>query len=225
MTEGEHIHGAAPAADYDHLIGNIAPGQSLLLATILDYLPDNPRCVLELGCGTGILTEMILERFPGAEVTGIDLSPDMLRIASGKHALRGVKFIEGDLRDAWPAGPYDAVVTSLCIHHVSSGERAEVVKRAHDALSPGGRFVCGDVFRGETDWEERILTANWLRGMNAAGVPDDVVRGMASARNGRLPELCPVSWFRERLRDAGFPRVMVPFTAGFVGLVVGFTEE
>jgi tRNA (cmo5U34)-methyltransferase len=225
MTEGEHIHGAAPAADYDHLIGNIAPGQSLLLATILDYLPDNPRRILELGCGTGILTEMILGRFPGAEVTGIDLSQDMLRIASGKHALRGVKFIEGDLRDAWPEGPYDAVVTSLCIHHVSPGERAEVVRRAHDALSPGGRFVCGDVFRGETDWEERILTANWLRGMKAAGVPDDVIRGMASARNGRLPELRPVSWFRERLRDAGFSRVMVPFTAGFVGLVVGFVSE
>jgi tRNA (cmo5U34)-methyltransferase len=225
MTEGERIHGAASAGDYDHLIGDIVPGQSLLLATILDYLPDNPRRILELGCGTGILTEMILDRFPGAEVTGIDLSPEMLRIASGKPALRDVKFIEGDLRDAWPAGPYDAVVTSLCIHHVSPGERAEVVRRARDALSPGGRFVCGDVFRGETNWEEQILTANWLRGMKTAGIPDDAMRGMTTARKERLPELRPVSWFREIIRDAGFSRVMVPFTAGFVGLVVGFTTE
>jgi tRNA (cmo5U34)-methyltransferase len=225
MTQGERIHGAAPAVDYDYLIGDIVPGQSLLLETILDYLPDNPRQVLELGCGTGILTEMILGRFPGAEVTGIDLSPDMLRIASGKHALRDVKFIEGDLRDAWPPGPYDAVVTSLCIHHVSPGDRAGVVRRARDVLFPGGRFVCGDVFRGETDWEERILTANWLRGMHHAGVPDEVISGMAAARKERMPELRPVSWFRERLTDAGFSRVMVPFTAGFVGLVVGFREE
>jgi tRNA (cmo5U34)-methyltransferase len=225
MTKGERIHGAAEAADYDHLIGDIVPGQSLLLATILDYLPDNPRRVLELGCGTGILTEMILDRFPGTEVAGIDLSPEMLHIASAKPALRGVKFIEGDLRDAWPPGPYDAVVTSLCIHHVSSGERAGVVRRAHDFLSPGGRFVCGDVFRGETDWEEGILTANWLRGMHHAGVSDEVISGMAAARKERMPELRPVSWFRERLTDAGFSRVMVPFTAGFVGLVVGFREE
>jgi tRNA (cmo5U34)-methyltransferase len=219
MTKGERIHGAAEAADYDHLIGDIVPGQSLLLATILDYLPDNPRRVLELGCGTGILTEMILDRFPGTEVAGIDLSPEMLHIASAKPALRGVKFIEGDLRDAWPPGPYDAVVTSLCIHHVSPEERAG------DVLSPGGRFVCGDVFRGETDWEERILSDNWLRGMKAAGVPEEAISGMAAARKERMPELRPVSWFRESLLDAGFPRVMVPFTAGFVGLVVGFREE
>jgi tRNA (cmo5U34)-methyltransferase len=225
MTKGERIHGAAEAADYDHLIGDIVPGQSLLLATILDYLPDNPRRVLELGCGTGILTEMILDRFPGTEVAGIDLSPEMLHIASAKPALRGVKFIEGDLRDAWPPGPYDAVVTSLCIHHVSPEERAGVVRRAHDVLSPGGRFVCGDVFRGETDWEERILSDNWLRGMKAAGVPEEAISGMAAARKERMPELRPVSWFRESLLDAGFPRVMVPFTAGFVGLVVGFREE
>jgi len=225
MTKSERIHGAAEAGDYDHLIGGIVPGQSLLLATILDYLPDTPRRVLELGCGTGILTEMILGQFPGAEVAGIDLSQDMLRVASAKPALRKVEFIDGDLRDAWPPGPYDAVVTSLCIHHVSPGERFEVVGRARDVLSPGGRFVCGDVFRGETDWEERILTANWLRGMHNAGIPDEVISGMAAARKERLPELRPVSWFRECLLDAGFPRVMVPFTAGFVGLVVGFGEE
>jgi tRNA (cmo5U34)-methyltransferase len=222
MQEPERIHGVTAAGNYDHLIGNIVPGQALLISSTLEYLPDNPRRVLELGCGTGILTEQILERSPCAEITGIDLSPDMLRIASEKPALRGVHFIAGDLRDAWPAGPYDAVVTSLCIHHVSAAERATVVKRAYKALSPGGRFVCGDVFRGESDWEEEIFMEHWLRGMKKAGMSDEVISGMTSARNERLPELRTVSWFRNILRETGFSQVMAPFTAGFVGLVVGF---
>ena len=222
MTEPERIHGVTAAGEYDHIIGNIVPSQSLLISTTLEYLPDNPGRVLELGCGTGILTGQILERSPGAEITGIDLSPDMLRIASEKPALRGVHFIAGDLRDAWPAGPYDTVVTSLCIHHVSADERASVVKRAYEALSPGGRFVCGDVFRGESDWEETIFMEHWLSGMRKSGIPGEVIRGMNVARKERLPELRPVSWFRNVLLETGFSRVMIPFTTGFVGLVVGF---
>ncbi len=225
MTEPERIHGVTVAGEYDHIIGNIVPGQSLLISTTLEYLPDNPGRVLELGCGTGILTEQILERSTGAEITGIDLSPDMLRIASEKPALRNVHFIAGDLRNAWPAGPYDTVVTSLCIHHVSADERATVVKRAYEALSPGGWFVCGDVFRGESDWEEEIFMDHWLQGMKKAGIPGEVIRGMNAARKERLPELRPVSWFRNVLLETGFSRVIVPFTAGFVGLVVGFKGE
>lgn len=225
MTENERIHGVTTAGNYDHLIGDIVPGQSLLISTILEYLPDNPRRILELGCGTGILTEMILARSPGAWITGIDLSPDMLRVASDKHELRNVDFIEEDLRSAWPYGPYDAIVTSLCLHHVSPEDRAEVMKRACKALSPGGRFICGDIFCGETDWEEQVFTANWLQAMKKTGVPDNMINGMTASRNERRPELRPISWFRNVLIEAGFSRGTTPFTAGFVGLVVGFAPE
>jgi len=225
MKDAEKIHGVTAAGEYDHLIGSIVPGQSLLISTTLEYLPDNPGRILELGCGTGILTEQILERFPGAEITGIDLSPDMLRVASEKPGLRNVHFIAGDLRDAWPAGPYDAIVTSLCIHHISAAERVTVVKRAYKALSRGGRFVCGDIFLGESGREEEIFLEYWLKGMKKAGIPDDVIRGMNAARNERRPELRPVSWFRTILLETGFSPVIIPFTAGFAGLVVGFMPE
>lgn len=225
MTGDEKVHGVTAAKNYDHLIGKIVPGHPLLISSILDYLPDNPGRVLELGCGTGIITEMILEKSPEARITGIDISQDMLHIASEKHELRSVNFIEGDLRSPWPDGPYDAIVSALCLHHVSADERAEVINRAFQALSPGGRFICGDVFRGESDWEEGIYTANWLRGMRDAGIPADVVEGMNSARNERRPELRPVPWFRDVLVKAGFIQVTVPVTAGFVGLVVGFSPE
>jgi tRNA (cmo5U34)-methyltransferase len=168
---------------------------------------------------------MILQKSPGAKISAIDLSQDMLRIASEKPALRDVTFLEGDLRGEWPDGHYDAVVSALCLHHVSADERAAVVKRAFEVLSPGGRFVCGDVFMGRSDWEERLFTARWLRGMKDAGMPEDVVAGMDAARNERRSELRPVPWFCDMLENAGFDRVTVPFTAGFVGLVVGFMPE
>jgi len=225
ITGSERVHGVTEAGNYDHLIRYIVPGHPQLISSILDYLPDDPECVLELGCGTGIITEMILEKSPDAKISGIDLSREMLRIASEKPALRNVNFIEGDLRGPWPARPHDAVVSALCLHHVSADERAAVVKRVFEALSPGGRFICGDVFVGRSEWEEQLFTARWLRGMKQAGMPDDVVAGMDAARNERRSELRPISWFYNVLEKAGFDRVTIPFTCGFVGLVVGFVPD
>lgn len=225
MTETHEVHGVMDAEEYDHLIRAIVPGQPLLLATIIDYLPPHPRRILELGCGTGILTAMVREEYPDAEITGIDLSPEMLKTAAAKPDLDGVEFLAQDLRDAWPTDRYDAIVTSLCLHHVSKEDRVMVARRALQALSPGGRFICGDIFRAEDDREEQMQREIWCRGMKRGGVSDDVIRGMNAQRDRHVSTFTTVSEFREMLAASGFDRAVVPFTSGFVGLVVGFAGE
>ncbi|KUK62102.1 MAG: Uncharacterized protein XE10_1016 [Methanoculleus marisnigri] len=225
MTETHEVHGVMEAEEYDRLIRAIVPSQPLLLATIIDYLPPHPRRVLELGCGTGILTAMIRQECPDAEITGIDLSPEMLKAAAAKPDLTGVEFLEQDLRDAWPTDRYDAIVTSLCLHHVPQDDRTVVARRALQALSPGGRLICGDIFRAEDDWEEQVQREIWCRGMKRGGASDDVIRGMIAQRDKHSPEFTSVSWFRDMLVELGFGRAVVPFTSGFVALVVGFAGE
>jgi len=56
---------------------------------------DNPTRVVDLGCGPGNSTELLIERFPNAEVIGVDSSPDMLRQA--RERLPGRTFVESDL--------------------------------------------------------------------------------------------------------------------------------
>src|SRR5262249_49629782 len=55
----------------------------------------NPRRVVDLGCGPGNSTELLIERFPNAEVIGVDSSPDMLRQA--RERLPRGRFVEGHL--------------------------------------------------------------------------------------------------------------------------------
>ena len=61
-----------------------------------------PRRVIDLGCGPGNSTELLIERYPQAEVIGLDSSPDMLRQA--RERLPGCRFLEADLAHLAPAG-------------------------------------------------------------------------------------------------------------------------
>src|SRR5919202_514878 len=101
------------------------------------------RRILELGTGTGQTARRVLERHPGAHLTGIDASPEMLEEAR-RH------FPEADLRvarleDPLPEGPFDLVVSTLAVHHLDGAGKADLFRRVAAALAPGGRFVLADV--------------------------------------------------------------------------------
>ena len=102
--------------------------------------------VLEIGCGTGAVTERLLAR--GASVTAIEQNPAMLEQARARLATAPRA---PDLReqtaaeiDRLPAGAYDAVVASLCLSEMSAAERRFVLRAARERLGPGGRIVVGD---------------------------------------------------------------------------------
>src|SRR5271163_1381329 len=63
---------------------------------------ERPRLVVDLGCGPGNSTELLVERFPQSEVIGLDSSPDMLRKA--RERLPRLTFVEADIA-TWTADP------------------------------------------------------------------------------------------------------------------------
>jgi len=72
-----------------------------LLEMLADLGPVQRPRIVDLGCGSGELTRVLHERFPGARTTGIDASPAMLE-RSAAHAGPDLDFRTGDLRD-WVA--------------------------------------------------------------------------------------------------------------------------
>ena len=97
--------------------------------------------VLEIGCGRGVGTELVLDRFEAAHVDAFDLDPDMVERAQRRLASRGsrVRLFEGDAEhiDA-PDGAYDAVFDFGIIHHVPAWRDA--VREAFRVLRPGGKL-------------------------------------------------------------------------------------
>jgi trans-aconitate 2-methyltransferase len=90
--------------------------------------------VVDLGCGPGNSTELLIERFPGAQVVGVDSSPDMLRQA--RERLPGVSFVEGDLATWMPDPGTDLLFGNAVFHWVV--DHPAVLARLLQALPRGG---------------------------------------------------------------------------------------
>jgi tRNA A37 threonylcarbamoyladenosine synthetase subunit TsaC/SUA5/YrdC/predicted O-methyltransferase YrrM len=101
--------------------------------------------ILELGTGTGETARRLLARHPKADLVGIDASGSML--AAATRALPGdrVELVVGRLEHALPARPFDLVASVLAVHHLTDASKADLFRRVRSVLSPGGRFVLGDV--------------------------------------------------------------------------------
>jgi tRNA (cmo5U34)-methyltransferase len=96
--------------------------------------------LLELGTGTGETALRVLERSPGAALTGIDASAEMLAVA--RERLPGADLRVARLEEPLPPGPFDLVFSVLAIHHLDGAGKADLFRRVAEVTD---RFVIGDV--------------------------------------------------------------------------------
>jgi tRNA (cmo5U34)-methyltransferase len=133
--------------------------------------------ILELGTGTGETARRVLAHQSDARLIGIDESESMLEQA--RRALpNGVELRAGRLQDPLPGGPFDLVFSALTVHHLDSGEKAELFRRVAEELRPGGRFVLGDVVVPESP--EHAVTPI-TEGFDLPDSVDDQLRWLAAA--------------------------------------------
>jgi tRNA (cmo5U34)-methyltransferase len=100
---------------------------------------------LELGTGTGETARRLLAAHPAAVLVGIDASCEMLDRARTVLPEDRVELRIARLEDSLPGGPFDLVVSALAVHHLDAGGKEDLFRRVAGVLSPGGRFVLGDV--------------------------------------------------------------------------------
>ncbi|MEZ5091790.1 methyltransferase domain-containing protein [Nocardioides sp.] len=95
----------------------------------------SPRTVVDLGCGPGNLTELLAERWPGAEVAGLDASAEMIERA--RTSAGRVRYEVADLR-GWsaPDGSVDVLVSNATLQWVP--DHLDLLPRLYDAVAPGG---------------------------------------------------------------------------------------
>ena len=119
--------------------------------------------ILDVGAGTGLYSAYLLERYPGAHLTLIDFSAEMLDLAKRRFAgYANTSYILGDYGDYNFTDTYDIVISALSIHHMNEAEKVAFYKRVHDMLSPTGEFLNADIVKSESPILNEQYTKQWL---------------------------------------------------------------
>jgi ubiquinone/menaquinone biosynthesis C-methylase UbiE len=123
------------------------------------------RSVFEFGCGTGKIASELMTRLPsGARYLGIDVSPEMVRIAAGRLAAwdgrAEVRVSDGAIR--FPAGDAacDRVVSTYVLDLLGPEDRRAVAREAERVLAPDGLLCLVSLTRGASG-PARLVSAAW----------------------------------------------------------------
>jgi trans-aconitate 2-methyltransferase len=144
------------------------------------------RAVIDLGCGPGNSTEVLAARFPGAVVSGIDSSPDM--IAAARARLPQVPFAVCDIEEWTDHGPFDVILANAVLQWVPE----------HASLVPSlvGRLISGGSLAIQMPDN---LDSPAHRLMRETAAQEPWARALAAASAARTP-IGDAAWYYELLR-------------------------
>src|SRR2546430_11393062 len=116
------------------------------VAALVVRLAPNPRCVLDVGCGTGYLLRELAEKFPAAQVLrGIDAAPRMVEVARAMASDMRLSFNVGFAEHLpYESTSFDLVLSTTSFDHWHDQERG--LAECARVLEPEGHLVLADLF-------------------------------------------------------------------------------
>ncbi len=204
----EHFN--SEAAVFDAGILKSVPHYKRMIGVIIEMLPfprDKKIDLLDVGTGTGNIAFNLKTAFPNARLTCLDLAPNMLAIAMTKLAgFDGVDYIEADAAKYKFGKKFDAIVSSLTLHHLETDKDKHAFHvKAFKALKKGGLFINADIVTAPDKKMQEVNLARWQEHILKSSSPEFV----ADRHKKYKAEDRPAVLLNElnSLRQAGFKSV------------------
>ena len=210
----EGVRGAIP----------LAAEQIDILVRLARAARPQPRAILDLGCGDGILGHALLDAFDATQPTAVlaDFSPPMLDAARGRlSGYPGAAFVTVDYAAAdWsrlistpPLPPrYDIIVSGFSIHHQPDERKRRIYGDVFNLLAPGGIFLNLEHVSSSSRWGEEQFETYFVDALHRYHAPYGKSRDEVAADFYHRPDktanlLTPVETQCDWLRELGFVHV------------------
>jgi len=193
----------ATASTYDQDRARLIPGCDSFYRWGVDLIPAGAKTIVDLGAGSGLLTQLVRQRFPNAKIHLIDFSAAMLDLARKRLGDDpNLTFTQADYAtDPIPTGVC-AIVSSLSIHHLEDEAKRRVFRKVWEALKSRGAFVNAEQVAGPTPELDDRYRALWLRQVRALGASEQQINdSLYRQQQDRCVDVGrQLAW----MRDAGF---------------------
>ncbi len=118
--------------------------------------------ILDMGAGTGLLTQYLYKKYERAEFTLIDLSDEMLNIARQRFKGKSnFSYITGDYVKYDFQDKFDIITSSLSIHHLKDQDKEFLYSKIYENLNKGGIFLNADQVLAPSPSNELEYQRNW----------------------------------------------------------------
>ena len=189
------------AADYETKIRQLVPGYEEVMERMAELSAlGEPDRILDIGCGTGELTERIAHAAPEARVTALEVAAPMAETARRRLQELGsrVEVLERDVLDAGrrpqgadpgggprrsgpggeplAAGSFQVVHTNFVLHNLPWAPKREALAAAYELLAEGGRLVWGDLIHFRDPLLQASQVDRRVRHARATGCREDLIQ-------------------------------------------------
>lgn len=167
---------------------------------------EEPKRILDLGAGTGLLSYFWYRHFPASEYVLVDIADDMLHVARKRFAgIDHVSYLVADYNREIPEQDFDVIVSALSIHHLENVDKETLFDRIYDKLPEGGLFVNYDQFCAGQAEMDNWFDTYWENQLADSGLTEHDIELWKERR--KLDKECSVEEEMAMLGKSGFQSI------------------
>jgi tRNA (cmo5U34)-methyltransferase len=202
------ISNFADTESYDRRIKKFVPYYEEMMNSVLNCFSEHESylVVLELGCGTGSLSQKILKRQGVFKLTAIDINEEMVKKCKenlSPYPAR-TEIICADMIGFRRLNYFDYVLSNLALHYPSTNDKKiSVCRNVYESLRPGGIFSFSVMMTSESAESTERIWNHWENDVLQGGVSREELDDWRRTHHGADHPVLPSLWL-EWLRKLGF---------------------
>lgn len=173
--------------------------------SLLKQIKPEATHIVDLGAGTGLLSQQMYQLYPQSKFSLIDLSQDMLEVARQRFA--GFDQFNFLVEDYTKTIPSDAVIicSALSIHHLENGEKQNLYATIYNSLPQGGIFINLDQFCAESPEMDKAWNNWWMDYIDQSGITEEA--RIKWLERKKLDKEVSIQTSLQMLANAGFKQI------------------